>query len=684
LTLIPRAGLVAKLQHPGSGIVLADSPYSYSFGAPSFDRISTSQEGNTTVVVMEGLTPARILLKQEFRIPRDHPWIEEQITVVNQGSRILALPYGRCGFLLPLALEDRTVVGSLRDFRFTAVPYRREHLDDRKQYADYTIAQVLTEPRGSRLRSGDPDGTQNTLFSTYASEGWVLTDGRRGFTITKYSLEGMEWSLLDRVPVDGERIGLRWGGFGIFEGDPEHGAWLAPGESHRFGVTRVTSYEGGITEGFYVFRSEMEARGHGCPKGFNPPVHWNELYDNRLYWLPSVGQDDPENRKKYYQLADMREEAGKARKIGCEALYLDPGWDTNFASKIWDESRLGKLKDFAEMLRHEYGLSLSLHTPLSGWCNPSSYSRDIDRMNRDGSRFDRRSDTVPSTKSLCGASRQYVEETVARLSALARDGATFFMFDGPNYHGECWDPKHGHPVPSRREEHVQATNRLTRLIHANYPDVLIEMHDQVVGATLRYTPAYYGHGVAAPSQDVANARGFDSVWAFELMWDPMIDLVGGRSITLYYFNLAYSLPLYIHIDLRKDSDQALMFWWNASTCRHLGIGGTHKDLQVQKAHKEAMATYRRLKPFFAAGTFYGIDELTHVHRHPTNQAAVINCFNLEPQPARREFPFEPEKFGLDATLPYKIVGANSVRTSGGYKIEVAIAGYGHTLIEATA
>ena len=34
-----------------------------------------------------------------------------------------------------------------------------------------------------------------------------------------------------------------------------------------------------------------------------------------------------------------------------------------------------------------------------------------------------------------------------------------------------------------------------------------------------------------------------------------------------------SLPLYIHIDLRTDNRNALVFWWYASTCRHLGIGG---------------------------------------------------------------------------------------------------------------
>ena len=96
-------------------------------------------------------------------------------------------------------------------------------------------------------------------------------------------------------------------------------SWLDPGETYQFGVTRLTAYSGGITEGFYTFRAEMEERGHGCPKVFDPPSHWNELYDNKLWWLPANGQDNPENRRKYYSLSNLKEEAAKARDLGCEA-----------------------------------------------------------------------------------------------------------------------------------------------------------------------------------------------------------------------------------------------------------------------------------------------------------------------------------------------------------------------------
>jgi len=687
LNLTPGQGMKIELVHVPSNLPLAFGDYSYSFGAPSFMEASSTQEDNATIVNLVGDVGNGIEIGQKYRVPGDKLWVEEEITLTNLSHHRIALPEGRCGFVLPVKVVGDAVESGLKDFMFTAVPYRREPTGNRTQYADYTLFQVLSQARSSLLRAksaiGHWDkvvlaevydmGIIQTLYSQYASEGWVLTDGRRGFLVTKYSPEGMEWALLDRVPMSEERIGLRWGGYGIFQGDPEGGSWLAPQASHRFGVTRITAFEGGITEGFYAFRAEMESRGKGCPAGFNPPVHWNELYDNKLWWLPGGGMDQPENRKKYYTLDDMKEAAGKARDIGCEALYLDPGWDTSFASKIWDEPRLGKLQDFTTMLHRNYGLSLSLHTPLSGWCDPSSYSRSMDRMNRNGSRVE---------MSLCGASRQYTEETLSRLEALARDGAAFFMFDGTMDNGECWDPHHGHPVPSGREDHVEATNRLAYMVHAKYPNVLIEMHDQVLGGTsLRYVPTYYGYGKQQLGGTAGGTHGFDTVWAFELMWDPMTDLVGGHSIALYHYNLAYSLPLYIHIDLRKDNGQCLMFWWNASTCRHLGIGGTHPDPAVRKAQKEAMSTYRRLESFFKAGKFYGLDEMVHVHVHPTESAAVINCFNLESEPAKRHMEFAPSRFGLDRTKEYKAIGAAGSRQGELYLLDVVVPAYGHSLLE---
>ena len=170
---------------------------------------------------------------------------------------------------------------------------------------------------------------------------------QRGAWLSDYQVqpEGHGVGAFDRVSLPSEQLGLRWGGFGIYRGDPEHGAWLLPGEQHRFGVTRLTAYPGGMLEGFYTFRDEMAARGHGCPPGFNPPVHWNELYDNKLWWLPGEKQERPRDAQEVLQPGDMKEEAAKAKAIGCEALYQDPGWDTvlprRFGTKRgWARARL--------------------------------------------------------------------------------------------------------------------------------------------------------------------------------------------------------------------------------------------------------------------------------------------------------------------------------------------------------
>jgi hypothetical protein len=680
LLLSPQDGLRnTGVIHIPSGSRLAEGDYSYSFARPIFHESRSVEEASGTLTVsMLGTSVAGALeVLHTFRVPRHDAWIEEQITLRNLGTTPLDLHDARCGLVLALPLSQRRVTGNWSEYKITAVPYRREPNGHRSQYVDFDLGRVLTERFSSELWT-----LETTVTPAYASEGWALTDGKQGFLISKYSEKGMEWSLFDRVPMEGDEAGLRWGGFGIYLGDPEHGAWLLPGESHQFGVTRVTAYSGGILEGFYTFREEMAQRGHGCPPGFNPPVHWNELYDNKLWWLPNGQQDNSEMRKKYYTLADMKDEAAKAKAIGAEALYMDPGWDTNFASKIWDESRLGAYKSFTTMLSQKYGLKSSLHTPLSGWCNPSSYPAEMYRLDRFGRRATWEKERGYLGSPLCGASRQYLEETVRRLKALAQDGAAYFMFDGTMYHSECWDERHGHGVPARREEHVQAMCRLARMVHADYPGVLIEMHDPVVGGnTMRYAPTYYGHGRAPQGEQYAQASGFDSVWAFELMWMPMEDIVSGRAITLYYYNLAYGLPLYIHVDLRTDNRNGLVFWWNASCCRHLGIGGTHQDAAVHEAHQRAMATYRRLSPFYKAGSFYGLDETIHVHADPTRSAAVVNCFNLDVQPMRRVVEFIPGAYGLDPNRRYAITGTPSRPIPMGYALTVTVAALGHQLVE---
>lgn len=674
LSLRAERGLECHLVHPSSGLVLATGAYSYSFGKPLFRQIHR----DPATIVLTGRTESGIGIEHRFSVAPGSNALEEQITVTNHSSSVLDLSSARCGFVLPIATSGTQTEEILTEHAFSAVPFLREPSGNPGQYSEYSVGEILGRSFTSELWqgwTGFPAPLEPT--AAYAAEGWIWRRGKYGFLITKYSQTGMEWSLLDRLPLADGSAGLRWAGFGSYRGNPDQSIWLLPHESHRFGVIRLTPFTGDRNQGFYAFRREMADRGHRHPGHFDPPLHWNELYDNKLFFLPD--SDDPDVRRKYYSLPDMKAAAAQAKSFDCEALYLDPGWDTNFASKIWDQARLGSLQDFTSMLRRDYGLKCSLHTPLSGWCNPTSYPSDCYRLDR----FNRRArwegqfpETTPSSDypPICGASNQYVEETLRRLEALARDGVTFFMFDGTTYHAECWDARHGHVVPARIQAHVEATVALARLVHQKFPDVLIEMHDPVVGGFhSHYTPVYYGHG----------ARGFDSVWAFELMWNPMDDLMSGRAIALYYYNLAYNLPLYIHIDLRTDNSNALVFWWNASTCRHLGIGGTHPDPAVVSMQREAVRQYRRLKSHFTHGAFYGIDELTHVHVNANATSAVIDCFNLKDHPETRAVRFSPEAYGLDPTKPYRFSQGAVSGSADVYTIQVAIAAQGHTLLEVT-
>jgi hypothetical protein len=673
LSLTPGASLQCKLVHLPTGTVLADGAYSYSFGTPAFTEVKN--EGHS--VLLQGNTEAGVGVQHRFNVDPASAWIEEEIAFTNTGSTPLDLHTARCGFVLPIALEEEKAPASWADYKLTAIPFRREPNGHKLQYADFSLHQILTGFYSSELWT-----MNTTVTSAFASEGWAWSNGKQGFVISKFSPGGLEFAALDRVALAPNKVGFRWGGMSIYRGSPEHGAWLKPGETHQFGVTRVTAYPGDWLQGFYTFRTEMEKRGQGVPDGFNPPVHWNELYDNKLWWLPGDEQDNPAMRKKYYTLESMKEEAAKAKAIGCEALYMDPGWDTSFGSKVWDEERLTPYKSFTTMLANDYGLKSSLHTPLSGWCDPSSYPVEAHRLDRFGERAQWDRSAGFSESVLCGASQQYLTVTGERLKTLCQGGAAFFMFDGTAYHEECWDPNHGHQVPSRLEEHGQATCRLARMVHADFPNVLIEMHDPALGgAPMRACPIYYGYGKAPEGEQVSQALGFDTVWAFELMWKPMEDLTSGRSIALYYYNLAYSLPLYIHIDLRTDNQNAVVFWWNASTNRHLGIGGTHPDPAVQHAQKEGMANYRRLKPYFAVGQFYGIDEQTHVHTAKDGKSAVMNCFNLDDHAAEHEIRFEPAKLGLSPTKTYQFSGATFSRSGDAYVGKVSIPSLGHTLVE---
>lgn len=78
----------------------------------------------------------------------------------------------------------------------------------------------------------------------------------------------------------------------------------------------------------YAFRSWLDQEGCRFPKNYDPPVHWEQLYDMERGWF-----DRPHN----YTKAALEKEAQKALDNYCHALCPDPGWDTAFGSFLWGQ-----------------------------------------------------------------------------------------------------------------------------------------------------------------------------------------------------------------------------------------------------------------------------------------------------------------------------------------------------------
>ena len=631
-------------------------------------------EKGISKVVFSGTLNDGIRVRHSFIIPDKQPFFDEYISIENISNHPIETLSPYFGFTKKVDIQG----DDLTRYKFVAVPFKHRLLvpdynpplepkpgisirgteeGPEDEYEEYSISELFEKSGWYRLSWGKP----KIRTPEFGSEGWIWTDGENSLLIIKYSQDGIEFSLLKPEKKENEFL-LHFGGAGVWHNDPEKALKIGPKGKILFGVTRYILVRGDWKEAYYTFREYMDSKGHITPKGFNPPVHWNELYDNKLWW----SEDTPENRRKFYSLPQIEEEAQKAQEVGCEALYLDPGWDTSFGSSLWAEDRLLKCREFVDLMKNKYNLKVSLHTPLAAWSDVNAYPIEARRKDKDGKILE----------SLCSGAPAYIETKTERLLKLAKDGIVYFMFDGSGFTGECYDEAHGHSIPYTREEHCRSILKLIQNIHKEYPNVLIELHDPIVaGVPIRYTPIYYLHGLP---------YSFDEVWAFEYMWDPMDDLLSGRAKSLYYYNLAYSLPLYIHIDLRKDNEHALEFWWYASTCRHLGIGGKHPNPKVWNAHKQAMKEYMRLKQFYTQGIFYGLDETIHAHTIPEEKTSVLNIFNLTKEPKTREIRFDLSEIGLPKNLKVLITDLRYSQEGSSISLKISLPPLGTTLVEIRA
>lgn len=640
---------------------------------------SVAGEGDALILTAQ---LAGLSVEVSFRLPAGRDWLEERVVLSNTGDEPVGLETFEAGF--QHAFTDarfHVLPGHAADV-FVPVPLRTRADGPPGTPLDVTFADLLTQWGGEQLGL-DPFPQFRRPSPHRYSEAWAWTHASSALGIYKFNQEAIEYSALSLRSFP-DHAAVRFGGAVLMGDEPERLVRMAPGARIELGVTRYEVFDGGHLPVYYGYRRFLDAQGCRFPAGFNPPVHWNEIYDN-AEWFLACGEhrEKPLMRPATYTKAHMEAEAAKARSYGCEALYMDPGWDTEFGTFLWGEEWLGPRKAFVDAMRADYGLQVSLHCPVAPWT--SIEKRGVHAWPKESRRTDREGHVIEH--SICLGSEAYRAEAVRRLAEHCDDGVTFVMLDGTWWIGTCYNPDHGHPVPYTREDHCRANLDIARRLHARHPECLIEMHDMIAGGShIRYTPVYYKYGLPG---------SYDENWGFELMWNTLDDVMSGRASCLFYYNLGCNVPTYLHIDLRDDNAHCLVLWWFASTNRHLGIGGTHPDPMIAEAQRRAMQQYRALKPYYAHGEFHAMEqagiagparpEEFHLHVLPDQRSLVVNVFNLSDTPRRMTAGVPLEALGLPRDAWYHLPkGCGINPATGWFHVDRHVPAWGAFLAEMRA
>lgn len=671
------------LNKPG-GVILADGDYIYRLkvempdGTYTYkDLLDSEIRKEQDSIVIVG-TIGGFQVTQHFHLASDSSPLEETLALRNLHSVRRELVDIEFGFQRRITKEigwygKNMILDELQESRLTAIPFKHRATDPKEWDHSFTLDRFIEAGGAEHRRATESSHPWYFPAMHRASEGWAWEFDHTTVGIFKFNQENLQYSVL-ALETCSSHVSLRFGGAAMIDGEPAGSKRLEPGEEIPFGVTRYVLLEGGYMNAAYAFRALLDEKGCKYPTNFNPPVHWNELYGNPEWSIHSPGRPGARNsRQLAYSRKMMEIEASFAVQYQAESLYMDPGWDTHFGSFLWGEDWLGPRKSFISDMKNRYGLDVSLHCPLATWMTRDTTDRSS--WPQESYRWDENGNVIEN--SICLGSRQYLETAAERLLAHLSDGVVFLMFDGNWYNGGCWNPYHGHPVPYTKEDHCAANMQLAERMKSAYPNVLIEMHDMVSGGSRqRYTPVYYKYGLP---------NSFDSNWGFELMWEPMEDLLEGRARALYFYNLACNVPLYLHVDLRDDNEHCLVLWWYASTCRHLGIGGIHRNPMVSEAQKRAMVTYRRLKPFYTVGEFYGTEdcpEEAHVHVWKEKNAVVVNLFNLSPHSKVVKGSISVGQLGIDPNVWYFTPRPHMEFSNGKLSWNRRLPGYGTDVLEA--
>ena len=164
-----------------------------------------------------------------------------------------------------------------------AVPFRHRATDPKGFFNDFSIHDLITLPGSESIAQQGPRRVTTVPSPHRWSEAWALVHGDHSFCVFSFNQENMLFSILSTV-ADGEEKSLRFGGAVMLGGEPAALTRIAPGQRVDLGTTRFETSPGGYPEAMYAYRKMLDEKGCRFPKDFNPPVHWEQLYDMSGAW----------------------------------------------------------------------------------------------------------------------------------------------------------------------------------------------------------------------------------------------------------------------------------------------------------------------------------------------------------------------------------------------------------------
>lgn len=623
-----------------SGRMLAEGPYRYyvvledeeggrhALTTLSVKSLQAANDGHAATVTLDLMGETLSMeIVHRFQLSPEGPFLDETLVWRKSTKAAWVMQEVQMGFVAPLGWLGQTHPRAQE--LLSPIPFFRSLAGKKVPFALSTLPCKEPGVEGGRAKKLET-----------APEGWLWTGGDDPHSVVwmKYAPHHIEHShlLMEEGPSG---YALVFGGAGLFAGD--YSRFFGRDEQEKtLGVTRFVAYEGGLEAGYYAFREQMRAfMGRRQPEHFEPALLYEPYFEH-----PST----------HYSADDYFRCAAYGQKLGCEGIFVEPKWTKIGGSGIWDEERLGDVGAFGRRLWEDYGLAFGLHSTQSfsgnTWAGDAedpeqlAFSRDLYRKLNEQRAIGPIS--YPCLEST------WVREKANRLADLfdrvvdAGGKVSFLMLDGTAWQGRCQDSDHGHPVPSTKDGHARALFELCEAFHERHPNVVIELHDPLVGGIPeRMTPHYLGYD---------RPGGFDDHWAYELMWHPMPQLLQGMSTVLIGYNMAYDIPMYIQWPMQSDNKHCLLFWFYAVTCKHLGIGGWSMATDEQReCYIAAVQRYKRLRRYLVEGEFYTLDgpKWTMLRTLP-DRGLVVVVANVKNGSIDLDLDRPVKEFGLDPNAEY--------------------------------